>query len=290
MRGLTLRDPAFLGRLNSYPSFVQEFLERRIAADILANNTEGLEPAVMNAFSTAIQSLVTAGFLGVGSDGLLTQANSIIKAGVPMLGARTLQGALVPWARNMPTPTNFNFVPGDYSRRTGLGDPANTNKYLAMNYNNNLPPQNNIHQAVWVSAPASGAAVSRIYIGAGSGSDPGATHFAATPSTFLFFRNRNDLIANSTSAEAAAVGFIGHSRSVSANYVMRYASTNVTFSQTSQTPYNGDTFVFARSTSSGPNGHSNARIAVASVGLSLDQAIYESILATLVTSIAAAIP
>lgn len=56
-----------------------------------------------------------------------------IAAGTALLmaGPRTLAGALVPLVDTMPTPTNYNFVGGDYNRKTGLkGNGAN--KYLSL--------------------------------------------------------------------------------------------------------------------------------------------------------------
>jgi len=53
-------------------------------------------------------------------------------------GPRTLPGALVPLTG--PSPTNINFVADDYNRKTGLGDPANTNKWLNSNVAQNSLP------------------------------------------------------------------------------------------------------------------------------------------------------
>jgi hypothetical protein len=62
---------------------------------------------------------------------------SAIKASCILAGARTLNGALVPLAGT--APTNFNFVSGDYNRKTGLvGD--GISKYLNSNRANNADP------------------------------------------------------------------------------------------------------------------------------------------------------
>jgi hypothetical protein len=52
--------------------------------------------------------------LGCKADGIW----SAIRASCILAGARTLEGALVPLAGT--APTNFNFVSGDYNRKTGL--------------------------------------------------------------------------------------------------------------------------------------------------------------------------
>lgn len=56
-----------------------------------------------------------------------------IKAGTALLmaGPRTLAGALVPLHSSMPTPTNTNFVSGDYNRVTGLK--GGTGKRVSLN-------------------------------------------------------------------------------------------------------------------------------------------------------------
>jgi hypothetical protein len=84
---------------------------------------------------------------------------SAIKASCILAGARTLPGALVPLVGM--APTNANFVPSDYNRKTGLkGD--GTNKNITTNRLNNADPQNSKHIAVYRTqtiTPASGAPV-----------------------------------------------------------------------------------------------------------------------------------
>jgi membrane-bound inhibitor of C-type lysozyme len=69
-----------------------------------------------------------------------------IKASCIMAGARTLAGALVPLKG--PAPTNFNFVSGDYNRKTGLKGNGST-KYLDSNRAGNADPLADFHAAVW---------------------------------------------------------------------------------------------------------------------------------------------
>jgi hypothetical protein len=115
-----------------YPSYVQDYLDRVTAADVTAGNTQGLERGVTDGFNICLQGMVADGSLGVSSN-VLAQAASTVKAGCLMAGARTLSGALTPIAADMPAPTNYNFVSGDYDRKTGLvGD--GLSKYLNTNY------------------------------------------------------------------------------------------------------------------------------------------------------------
>jgi hypothetical protein len=72
---------------------------------------------------------------------VISQAASVIKASVPMAGARTRLGAMTPLVG--PAPTSFNFGNNDYNRKTGLvGD--GSAKYLDSNRNNNADPQNSV--------------------------------------------------------------------------------------------------------------------------------------------------
>jgi hypothetical protein len=90
------------------------------AADEIASPGIGaLEPATRSAINKFV--------VGCKADGIWTA----IKASCILSGARTLAGALVPLAGT--APTNFNFVSGDYNRKTGLGDASNTTKYLNSN-------------------------------------------------------------------------------------------------------------------------------------------------------------
>ena len=90
-------------------------------ADTAAGASGGLELATR----IAINSFVKA-----------CKANNTwtaIKASCILAGARTLAGALVPLVGTGPTNVG-PFVSGDYDRKTGLGNPSNTTKYLNSNF------------------------------------------------------------------------------------------------------------------------------------------------------------
>src|SRR5690606_17746045 len=67
---------------------------------------------------------------------------------LPLCGARTLSGALIPMKGV--NPTNVGFVGPDYDRKTGLLGDA-TAKYLDLNVNNAADLQDDFHLATWVS-------------------------------------------------------------------------------------------------------------------------------------------
>jgi hypothetical protein len=210
-----------------------------------------------------------------------------LRASCIMAGWNNLNGALTPLVG--PAPTNFNFVSGDYARKTGLrGD--RTSKYLNSNHNNNADPQNNAHQSVWVSqAPTSGTATG--FLGA-EGADPGASQItcgSASPHP-IEFRHRNGASATSRGT-FAQTGFLGQTRDNAANFVTRLGGVNQTSTVTSGAPAAVPVVVFARnSNASVPGLFSDARLAFYSIGENLNLAQLDSRVAALTIAINGAIP
>lgn len=87
------------------------------------NYIQAVEAADGQALEAATRQAINNFVIGCKQDGIW----SAIKASCILAGARTLSGALVPLVGA--APTNFNFVSGDYNRKTGLKGNA-TNKYL----------------------------------------------------------------------------------------------------------------------------------------------------------------
>ena len=203
-----------------------------------------------------------------------------IKASCILAGAQTLSGALVPLVGT--APTNFNFVSGDYNRKTGLLGNGST-KYLDSNRNSNADPQDSYSVSVWLNTAGTPSNVTQVYLGGSSAS--GGTSLGIASSQ-LFSRNRNSgFILFGTSI---ATGFFGSSRSESATYITRDSGANTTRTQTSQAPASAATHIFAES--AGTPFRSNARIAFYSIGESLDLALLDARVTTLINAIGAAIP
>jgi hypothetical protein len=268
------------GRFNAYIGPVQDYIDRVVAADVAAGNTLGLEVGVRDAYDVFIRDSINVGDLGT-SGGVLSQANSIIKAAPIMAGARTLAGALVPLVG--PAPTNFNFVAGDYNRKTGLVGDRST-KYLNSNRNNNADPQNSKHLAVYKS---SGPATSGGLIG---------NNIVATGASWIFnggpIVDANDTYRVNSSPSVflgnfvyPSIGFIGVSRFSSATSQRRYSGVTNSDSSTSQTPA-ATTIDVLRAADS----FSNARLAFYSIGEALDLALLDARVSTLINTFGAAIP
>jgi hypothetical protein len=127
---------SFIDKLN-FLNETDNILDADAASYIIAVQTADTEPLELGV-KLAINDFVT----GCKSDGIW----DAIKASCIMAGARTLAGALVPLKGA--APTNFNFVSGDYDRKTGLvGDGAT--KYLDSNRAGNADPQNSKHMSVF---------------------------------------------------------------------------------------------------------------------------------------------
>jgi len=203
-----------------------------------------------------------------------------IKASCILAGARTLSGALVPLKGT--APTNNNFVAADYNRETGLKGNGST-KYLNSNRIDNADPQNNRHLSVFKSA---GTTTNGCFIGVVNPTSP------YNKSTFIdFFSNWRFAAASSGTTIIAAnttQNFFGVSRSDSASVTRRINGASTAAADTSVGVANLTYFVFSRNGLS--HYFTNDRLSFYSIGESLDLALLDNRVSTLMTDIGAAIP
>ena len=224
----------------------------------------------------AVKAVINTFVLGCKSDGIWTA----IKASCILAGARTLNGALQPLVGTAPTNVSGLFVSGDYNRKTGLIGNGTT-KYLDSNRNNNTDPQNDNHNAVYVSTAATATSA---YMGADDPTNStGTNNFGR--STAIFLRNR--AATNAEIGTVTATGLIGTSRAASASFTTRVSGSSATQTITSQTPFNGNLKVFATGTGTL---HANARLAFYSIGESLTLATLDTRVTALINALATAIP
>jgi hypothetical protein len=220
---------------------------------------------------TAINDFV----VGCKADGIWNS----IKASCILAGARTLSGALVPLAGT--APTNNNFVSGDYNRKTGLAGNGST-KYLDSNRNNNADPQNNSHLCCYVST---GDPINSVYAGVGPATgESGVSNFGPIPPSSAFVRSKSATVSI-LSASPLPTGLFGISRATSTQHTSRINATTVTSTVTSETPYNGSIRFF----SSTGTYFANARFAFYSIGESLDLALLDARVTTLIAAYATTI-
>jgi hypothetical protein len=248
-------------------------LDADAQAYIAAVETED-EQALEAGVRTAINDFV----VGCKADGIW----DAIKASCIMAGARTLTGALVPLKGT--APTNFNFVPGDYNRKTGLVGNGST-KYLNSNRNNNADPQNSKHIAAYVSSYTDLNTVSFAISSSNTGGTTGVSQITLNG-------NANTIVGRANSSQnvllAAVYGgsfLAGVARNASGSITLRANSTTVTNSSVSQVPNDANMRLYGFETN-----YTSARLAFYSIGESLDLAQLDSRVTTLINAYVAVIP
>lgn len=251
----------------------------RYIAAVQAADGQTLEPAVAKAISDFV--------VGCKLDGIWTA----LKASCILAGARTLSGALTPLVGS--SPTNNNFVSGDYDRKTGLVGNGST-KWLNANRNNNAEPQNSQHAAVYVTTAhtsGGGGTANNFPHYVGGGGDPDGSLSigrSASNSTTTFVRSRSSsaVVINNS---ATHTGFIGKNRSTSTGIVFRSnGTTSAELALASQTALDVNLTVYIASPT-GTITYSNGRLAFYSFGESLPLATLDTRVTNLINAIAAAI-
>jgi hypothetical protein len=102
-----------------------------------------VENADMQSLESGVKEAINDFVIGCKDDGIW----NAIKASCILAGARTLDGALVPLKGS--APTNFDFLPADYDRKTGLVGDGST-KYLLSNIIASSLGNINIHLSCYV--------------------------------------------------------------------------------------------------------------------------------------------
>jgi hypothetical protein len=203
-----------------------------------------------------------------------------IKASCILAGARTLSGALVPLKGT--APTNNGFVSGDYDRETGLL--GSSTKHLNSNRLNIADPTDNQHLAVYDYDFASNYNGTRI----GALGSLGTTNQHNYIDRFTSYRVTSRGITN-TPTTFLTDPFLGFSRNSSANFTVRANNASSLIAGVSTaTTIGGNYFIFNRSGSS--NYFYSGRLSFYSIGESLDLALLDARVSTLMTDIGAAIP
>lgn len=229
------------------------------------------------ALEAAVASAINAFVVGCKADGIW----NAIQASCILAGARTLSGALVPLAGA--APTNFNFVAGDYNRKTGLKGDGST-KYLNCNRINSADPPDSKHLAVLASTIAFATGANPVYLDSGwSGTANSGIAISGSTSS-------NGAVSVNGAAIAVSnfnvAGFIGCARISAAQVAVRGNNTTGIYASTRNTPGSNNTLLMRDTAST----YSNARIAFYSIGESLNLALLDARVTALINALAAAIP
>jgi hypothetical protein len=215
--------------------------------------------------------------LGCKTDGIWTA----IKASCILAGARTLTGALMPLAGA--APTNYNFVSGDYNRKTGLKGDGST-KYLGTSRNNNADPQNSKHLSIFATESPSSAAT---LLGTANSSAAGTSHLIYAP-TFSIAVTRINMSGqlNGLTGIWSVPTFYGGVRTGATQVSMRWNNIVTSSSVASNVPLNTEITAYY-----GLDGtYANARLTFYSIGESLDLTLLDARVTALVNAFAVAIP
>jgi hypothetical protein len=238
-------------------------------AAVEAADAQTLEPEVKTAYNDFV--------VGCKSDGIW----NAIKASCILAGARTLTGALTPLVGT--APTNFNFVSGDYNRKTGLVGDGST-KYLNSNRANNADPQNSRHLCGYVTTLFE---IDQALGGSGTGATGGRSLIWRGTLGIIFASVQNTAFPNRPVPSTPT--FIGMSRSAASTTVLRSGDSQSTDNTVSMSPTSDNISIFAY-TAPTVGFYSNARLAFYSIGESLDLALLDTRVSTLISAIDAAIP
>ena len=247
-------------------------------SDALAYIT-AVESADGELLEAGVRTAINAFVVGCKEDSIW----DAIKSSCILAGARTLNGALVPLVGT--APTNFNFVTGDYNRKTGLVGDGST-KYIDSNRPGNTDPTGNIHGSVYVSTALGSL----------------DAHFGERSVVSGSNRNSVILIESSgnlqasvqegyrTIGSAAATGFIGIGRSNTSTEQARIGGVTDSASSSALDAGSNDIAVFAQNKFGTVTNYSAGRLAFYSFGEALDLEDLDSRVSALITAIGAAIP
>ena len=235
-----------------------------------------VEAADGQSLESGVKTAINDFIVGCKADGVW----SAIKASCILAGARTLAGALVPLVGT--APTNFNFVSGDYNRKTGLVGNGTTKK-LRTGLNYNQTQQNNTHFSVY--ADTLNRQSNKVLIGSFT---EGGIALQGGQLLVFHVHNRDYLQGYDPDHFNNSAGFIGATRNNSAEITRRRLAQNLTFAAVSATPvnqtinvfgyYNTDAFYYA------------GRLSFYSIGDNIDLALLDTRLTALMSALATAIP
>lgn len=231
-----------------------------------------VEAADGQALETATRMAINSFVKGCKADGIWPA----IKASCILAGARTLTGALVPLAGT--APTSFNFVDGDYNRKTGLKGDGST-KYLNSNYAFNSGNQNNAHVSVYIAEQESLKAAEFI------GNSAFSAHLTRAGNGVDYVSRMNSSVFGTVTS--AALGMLASSRNNSTVFSFRVGQST-TLVTASSGPVNGN--LFAVYDAYNASRRSNARLAFYSIGESLDLALLDARVTDLINAFGVAIP
>ena len=253
-----------ISKVFTYDTDAGDYIQRVEGA---SGDNQALEPATRQAINNFV--------IGCKQDGIW----NAIKASCILSGARTLNGALQPLVGT--APTNFNFVSGDYNRKTGLVGSNLNSKRLDSNRNNTADPQNSQHLAVFKTQHASSNLVK--FIGGGNSA---IQYNSAGPDVTAY--SRSSSINFGPYVVSGLTGFFGKSRSNSSEFTFRVNNLQILLARASSSPTSSSITIYGPESNSGR--YADDRLAFYSIGESIDLALLDARVTALITAFGVAIP
>jgi hypothetical protein len=258
----------------SFYGFIADADAKDYLVRVHAAEGQTLEPEVC----LAIEAFI----VGCKADGIWPA----IKASCILAGARTLTGALVPLVGA--PPTLFGTEAGwNYNRETGLqGTPESAN-YFDTNRANNADPQDSKHVAVYASSVNTNIN-NAPYLLADPGGN-GRTALGRVGGVTAAFSISGTNTGGNIGSTTLAPGFAGASRPNSSTINARYIDTSGQKSTSISLSSNTSSSQSIAANYNYLTSYSNARLAFYSIGESLDLALLDARVTTLINAFDAAI-
>ena len=214
-----------------------------------------VEAADGAALETVVKDAINTFVLGIKADYGFSAFHQILL----LAGPRSLDGVCV----NLTGGTNGThggFVIGDLTRSIGLV--GGTSKRIGSGYFGNTCPQNSSTIAIQTTVAQTGA-TTRGYCGTGAVNSAGGSSLGTPASSQLVSRSQSGTGTNIVAPAGHTLGFIGMTRTNSANYVVRLqGGSESTLSATSQTPTSLELIWFARGTFALPTNNITATLGI----------------------------
>lgn len=245
---------------------------------------DAVEAADGQALERGVKIAISDFVSGCKQDGIWNS----ISACCLLAGARTLDGALTPLKGA--GATNFNFVAGDYDRKTGLLGAITGLKHLDTNVRNDALPMDTRHLAVYATSAGTDLGLNNTYIGSVSSDGAGRSDIEAQDGGTKLNFYASSINSSLRITRSGATGFFGVSRSSSTSISARAGGSTTSADIASTTPYNGRILVFCRDYGDFVDSNIDARMSFFSVGLSVDLALLDARVASLMNALNSVIP
>ena len=230
------------------------------------------------ALETGVKDAINAFVVGLKADGIW---NAVLASCI-MMGARTIEGALVPLRGG--DPTAYNQVSGDYNRETGIIGNS-SNKYIDTEFNDASTYRLDYHAGVFQNNTSQNAKL----MARTASNNNNSVQIRRNNPTNVTLHGRS--ATTDSGGVDASPAFIIQSRDNASNFIVHNNGTGLTLTRAAQASTSGVNYLINRVHASSAT-YGSSRISFYTIGTALDAtglAKYESRVLALVAAIASAI-